>query len=80
MTCLYNVTRTPEELKKMVGDAPLGELFLASDPQRMTARVREVRKPCLAFKILAAGRVSGTETGVEHAFEFAYRNIKPPTA
>jgi hypothetical protein len=77
MTCLYNVTRTPDELKKMVGDTPLGELFLASDPQRMTGRVREVRKPCLVFKILAAGRVSGTEAGVERAFEFAYRNIKP---
>ena len=77
MTCLYNVSRTQDELKKMVGDAPLGELFLASDPQRMTARVREIKKPCLAFKILAAGRVSGTAAGVEKAFEFAYRNIKP---
>jgi hypothetical protein len=77
MTCFYNVSRTPEEVRKMVGDAPLGELFLSSDPQRMTARVREVRKPCLAFKILAAGRVSGTAAGVENAFSFAYRNIKP---
>jgi hypothetical protein len=77
MTCLYNVTRKREELQKMLGDAPLGELFLASDPLHMTARVREVKKPCLAFKILAAGRVSGTAEGVEKAFEFAYGNIKP---
>jgi hypothetical protein len=77
MTCLYNVTRTRDELQKMTGAVPLGELFLASDPQRMTARVREVKKPCLAFKILAAGRASGTAEGVENAFAFAYRNIKP---
>jgi hypothetical protein len=77
MTCLYNLTRTPEAIRKMVGDQVLGELFLASDPQHMTARVRQVRKPCLAFKILAAGRVSGTKESVEKAFAFAYRNIKP---
>jgi hypothetical protein len=77
MTCLYNVSRSKDELRKMVGDEPLGELFLASDPARMTARVRQVKKPCLVFKILGAGRVSGTAAGVEKAFEFAYRNIKP---
>jgi len=77
MTCLYNLTRAPEEIKKMVGDQVLGELFLASDPQRMAERVRLVRKPCLAFKILGAGRLSGTKDGVERAFQFAYRSIKP---
>ena len=61
----------------VLADQVLGELFLASDPVRMTARVRAVAKPCLAFKILAAGRLSGTPAGVERAFEFAYRNIKP---
>jgi hypothetical protein len=80
MTCLYNVTRTPEQVKKMVGDAVLGELFLESDPKLMTARVRQVRKPCLAFKLLGAGRVSGTPAGVENAFRFAYANIKPTDA
>jgi hypothetical protein len=77
MTCLYNLSRTADEVKKMVGDAVLGELFLEGDPKRMTARVREVRKPCLAFKLLGAGRVSGTAAGVGKAFEFAYKNIKP---
>src|SRR5262249_49088444 len=76
MTCLYNLTRTPQEIAKLTGDKVLGELFLEGDPQRMTARVRQARKPCLAFKLLGAGRVSGTPAGVERAFEFAFRNIK----
>lgn len=80
MTCLYNVTRTPEEIRKMTGDSVLGELFLAGDPQRMLARVRQVKKTCLVFKLLAAGRVSGTPAGVEKAFAFAYKNMKPGDA
>jgi hypothetical protein len=80
MTCLYNVTRSAEEIRRMVGGAALGELFLADDPQRMTARIRQVHKPCLAFKLLGAGRLSARPEGVERAFEFAFRNIKPGDA
>ena len=77
MTCVYNVTRTKEELQQMVGDQPLGELFLAGDRERMLRRVREVRRPCLAFKILGAGRLCDTAAKVDDAFAFAYQNIKP---
>ena len=77
MTCVYNVTRTPEELEKMMGDQPVDELFLQGDPARMLKRVREIRKPCLAFKILAAGRVCGSPKSVDKAFAFVYSNIKP---
>ncbi len=80
MTCLYNVSRTPDEIKKMVGDAVLGELFLESDPTRMTDRVREVKKPCLAFKILAAGRLCWNAFSIERAFALSYANIKPADA
>ena len=80
MTCFYNVTRTREQLQKMVGDQPLGELFLAGDPQKMTARVRQSKKPCLGFKILAAGRLCETAASVDRAFQFAYKNIKPGDA
>lgn len=76
MTCFYNLARTPEEVRKIVGGNILGELYLESDPLRMTERVRQVRKPCLAFKILAAGRLCTSPASVEHAFAFAYKNIK----
>ncbi|HZT31934.1 MAG TPA: hypothetical protein VFA33_18740 [Bryobacteraceae bacterium] len=77
MTCVYNVTRTRDQLQQMLGDQPLGELFLAGDPERMLRRVRQVAKPCLAFKILGAGRLCDNAAKVEQAFAFAYRNIKP---
>jgi hypothetical protein len=77
MTCFYRVTRTPQEIKAMLNDAVLGELYLQSDPAKMTERVRQVRKPCLGFKILAAGRLCNSKNSVEQAFRFAYRNIKP---
>ncbi len=80
MTCFYNVARTSDEIKKMVGDGVLGELFLESDPKKMTERVRQVKKPCLGFKILAAGRLCWDKFSVERAFSFAYSNIKPTDA
>ena len=43
----------------------------------MTAVVRQVKQPCLAFKILAAGRMGSGQEKVRNAFRFAYENIKP---
>jgi len=37
--------------------------------------MRQTRKPCFAFKILAAGRVP--DRGVEQAFRTAFESIKP---
>jgi len=79
MTCLYYLTRTPQELKFIYGDGLAGsdEPFVKTDPERMTRRIREVKKPCLAFKLLGAGRNCNTPQAVEEAFQFAYANIKP---
>ncbi len=76
MTCCYYVTRPAEEIRAKLGDEFLGEPFLADDPKRMTARIRQVKKTCLAFKILAAGRLCKDKQSVERAFAFAYGNIK----
>jgi hypothetical protein len=77
MTCCYDLYRPAEELKGRMGDEILGEVYLASDPARMLARVRQIRKTCFAFKILAAGRMCGSAAQLEKAFRFAYANIKP---
>ena len=78
MTCVYNVTRTPEELRKMLGVAPpYGEVFLPDDPTRMYQAVRKSRKTCLAFKILAAGRLTDSSKDMDQAFKFAFDSIKP---
>ena len=45
------------------------------DPPRMYAVMRQTRKPCFAFKVLAAGRIY--DGGVEQAFRAAFESIKP---
>lgn len=80
MTCFYRVSRTPEEVKAELNGNPLGELFLPSDPPRMCEVIRQVKRPCLAFKILAAGRRCGRAEEVGKAFEYAFQNIKPGDA
>ena len=80
MNCFYHVTRSSEQIKALLGQEPLGELFLESDPQVMTARMRQVKKPCLGFKILGAGRLCWNAPSIERAFKFAYSEIKPTDA
>jgi hypothetical protein len=80
MTCLYYVTRPTEEQQKSLGKVAVGEPFFESDPIEMTAVIRKVPKPCLAFKILAAGRLCWDQNMVDKAFEFAFQNIKPTDA
>jgi len=82
MCCVYERHRSPEELKALLGHVPLPpkEVYLESDPPRMYAAMRGTDKPCLAFKILAAGRLSDRPEWVEAAFETAFREIKPNDA
>jgi hypothetical protein len=49
-----------------------GEVYLPEDREAMSALVRGVEKPCVAYKIMAAGR-----NDPEEAFAYAYRRIKP---
>ncbi|MFZ5928958.1 MAG: hypothetical protein ACOYX1_16095 [Acidobacteriota bacterium] len=81
MACFYHVTRTPEQTRALLnGERPLGEPFLEKDPERMTRVIRQTAKPCLGFKILAAGRAGGSREQIEAAFRFAFANIKPGDA
>jgi hypothetical protein len=49
-----------------------GEQFRLSDVAAATACIRRIRKPCIAYKIMGAGRID-PRMALEHAFE----NIKP---
>lgn len=80
MTCMYRVSRTKEETRAEFGEAALGESFMEKDPERMTAMVRKTRKPCLAFKVLGAGRNISSDETIRKAFEFVFANIKPTDA
>lgn len=80
MACFYYLTRPREEVTSKLGTAPVGELFLESDPDDMAAVVRAVDKPCLVFKILAAGQLCWSPASVEAAFQAAFARIKPTDA
>ncbi len=76
--CLYDLTRTPDDLRrKLGGELPEmpGECYIQSDPARMFKVLRQSKKPCFAYKILAAGRVA--ESDVDQAFRTAFESIKP---
>jgi hypothetical protein len=80
MGCVYNRTRTPDELRTLLnGELPLpqNEVYLEKDPQRMFAVMRQAKKNCFAFKILAAGRRARTNEEVNAAFRAAFAGIKP---
>ena len=80
MTCLYRVTRTREETLKDFGTNIPGEPFAEADRDKMTSAIREIAKPCLAFKILAAGRPCSCQEAVSDAFKYAFDNIKKTDA
>jgi len=76
--CVYNRTRTGDEIKHVLnGQIPEmpGEIYLRSDPPKMYKVMRQTKKPCFAFKILAAGRLSERE--MDQAYQTAFESIKP---
>jgi hypothetical protein len=82
MTCVYERHRSTEALTQLLGQAPIpvGEVYLPGDPPRMFKAMRATKRPCLAFKILAAGRLSEKKSWVEEAFRQTLTSIKPNDA
>ena len=79
MTCVYERHRSQEALKQLLGHVPLpvGEVYLREDPPRMFKAVQATKRPCLAFKILAAGRLCDHKALVDMAFRDTFAAIKP---
>jgi hypothetical protein len=79
MTCIYQRHRSEAELQKLLGHVPLpiGEVYLKSDPPRMFKMIQQTKRTCLAFKILAAGRLCDRRDLVEQAFRETLAAIKP---
>jgi len=55
--------------------AGTGERFDPADPPQAVAVIQQIPQPCIAYKILAAGR-----NAPEEAFRYAYTHIKPTDA
>jgi hypothetical protein len=81
MCCLYYLSRPRQEYQALLGrDLPLGEIYLPTDPPRMFKVVQSTRKPCLVYKVLAAGRRIGSRGEIRTCLETAVKNIKPGDA
>jgi hypothetical protein len=81
MCSLYYRTRTSEEYKAILGnDLPLGEIYLPSDPPRMFKMIQATKKPCLVYKVLAAGRRVDSSQQVRRGIEEALAGIKSTDA
>jgi hypothetical protein len=77
MCCVYNLSRADRVSSAITGVSNSGEPFFEEDIPVMYETIRQIPKPCLAFKILGATRRCATPEGIRNAFEEAYANIKP---
>jgi len=80
MACVYRKSRNHRELMEVMKEVPIGEVYLPSDLPKMCEVISSASKPCLAFKILAAGRTCDSPEQVRKAFEFVFGHIKPSDA
>jgi hypothetical protein len=78
LLCAYNRTRTRDELQKLLGHVPVqpSEVYLEEDLARTYRVIRQTKRTCFVFKILAAGRLSSPQQ-VDAAFKTALDGIKP---
>lgn len=77
MTGLYNLRGGREEFEQRFGQAPLGEIYLREHRDRMCACIRATPRPCIAFKVLAAGRAISSTEQIRREVAFTLDNIKP---
>jgi hypothetical protein len=77
MAGLHYLSRKSDDWMRDIGMLPLDEGFISTDPPKMAAAIRKVRKPTLVYKVLSAGRKCESEEQKHQAIEWAYRNIKP---
>jgi hypothetical protein len=77
MTALYNLAAGRREFEEKFGHSPMGEIYLREHRDRMCEVIRKTDKPCIAFKVLAAGRLVNSPDQIRSEFEYALKNIKP---
>jgi hypothetical protein len=78
MASFYRASRKlRDQWNSALNHKPLHEMYLEGIPDLMCPVIRQVEKPVLAYKILAAGRLADRSKEIEQAFEYAFQNIKP---
>ncbi len=76
MGCFYNLARQYKSAPATDQNAYAKDQFPKEDPDCMTEVIRQVEKPCIGFKIMAASRNCDTPLDVKNAFQYAFDRIK----
>lgn len=76
---VYNLNKEHRE-SQIVSGKHVIEIFDDSDRDKMLDVIRSVTKPCLAIKILGAGRNSAVPVMTRRAFQHTFERIKPTDA
>lgn len=77
MTALYNLSGGSQKFVEKFGYAPLGEIYAREDRDEMSKAIQRTEKPCLIFKVLAAGRTIGSTQQIRDEVKYAIENSKP---
>ena len=77
MTALYNLHGGAQKFTEKFGYAPLGEIYAREDREEMCKAIQRAQKPCMIFKVLAAGRIIGSPQQIRDELKFAIENSKP---
>ena len=80
MAALYNIRGGQEEFEQKFGYAPLGEVYLRHHRTTMCRYIRQTGKPCIVFKVLAAGRTIRSRDQIRSEIGYALQNIKSTDA
>jgi len=77
MCCFYNLARQYKSAPAKDQNAYAKDKFPPEDPLVMTSLIKQLKKPCIGFKLMAASRNCSTPDTTRAAFKFAFDNIKP---
>ena len=77
MTALYNLHGGTEKFREKFGYDPLGEVYAREDRDEMCKAIQRTDKPCILFKVLAAGRTIGSQQQIREEIKFAIEHAKP---
>lgn len=77
MTAIYNLHGGAQKFVEKFGYAPLGEIYAREDREEMSNAIQRTEKPCIIFKVLAAGRTIGSTQQIREEVKFVIENSKP---
>ena len=77
MLSIYNISRIDRVSSYASTSINIDEPFIEEDRAIAFEAIQKTKKPCIAFKVLGAGRRCSSQEDVRSALEESYKSIKP---